>query len=447
MEPLASLPAELAAIADPSARGAAPLLRPPGAGGPPPPSVLPFGQLLELLTERPPSGQAWPADGKELPLPSLEAVTDAAPLARFAVLMTPPALAEASAVSQDASTVRAPESFDPAGSPLPLGRQAPLPLRLPLPPSVEPAERPSTSAAPLPLELESLLMPVDSEAAPPEPAVPRAAAVPANVARDGDALDAVVADEARPRVQPATTVSAERRAAAFSFDARAQTSSASAAVPTTSVPAGPPAQFLRAADRPPAPQGGIRRLDGLAFMATSAAATDATSVVTSDWLPPAGASGATATSAAAPLSPTLPSTPMDVRTPNWQEAFASRVQWLVDAEVGEARLKLNPPELGAVDVKISLLDDKTYVQLTTATAAARDELAQSLPRLRELFTASGLELGGASVHTGREQRQATGDGYGAASAEARTASGAPERLEDAVPLVARRLPGRIDVFA
>ncbi len=103
-----------------------------------------------------------------------------------------------------------------------------------------------------------------------------------------------------------------------------------------------------------------------------------------DWLPPAAGHGvATSTAAAA----SLPGAPVDLRSPNWHEAFASRVQWLVDTQVGEAHIKLNPPELGAVDVKISLVDDKTYVQLTTATAAARDELANSLPRLRELFTA------------------------------------------------------------
>ena len=106
---------------------------------------------------------------------------------------------------------------------------------------------------------------------------------------------------------------------------------------------------------------------------------------------------------------------MDLRSPNWQEAFASRVQVLAGSNAGEARITLNPPELGAVDIKISLVDDKTYVQLTTATAAARDELSQSLPRLRELFAASGLELGGASVHDGRDGR----DGHGPATATVR----------------------------
>ena len=89
---------------------------------------------------------------------------------------------------------------------------------------------------------------------------------------------------------------------------------------------------------------------------------------------------------------------IDTRADHWHEALASRVQVLVDQNVGEAHIKLNPPELGAVDIKISLVDDKTFVQLTAGNSAARDELTQSLPRLRELLSASGLSFGGASVH-------------------------------------------------
>src|SRR5262249_2643648 len=91
---------------------------------------------------------------------------------------------------------------------------------------------------------------------------------------------------------------------------------------------------------------------------------------------------------------------IDTRADNWHEALASRVQVLVDQHVGEAHIKLNPPELGSVDIKISLVDDKAFVQLTAASSAARDELSQSLPKLRDLLSAGGLSLGGASVQGG-----------------------------------------------
>jgi flagellar hook-length control protein FliK len=134
--------------------------------------------------------------------------------------------------------------------------------------------------------------------------------------------------------------------------------------------------------------------------------------------------------------------PLDTAA-RWHDALASRVQWLVDHDVGEARIKLNPPELGALDVKISLHDDKTFVQLTAHNAAARDELAQSLPRLRELLAANGLELGGATVSGGR-------DGGAGRYPGAEPAARALDFAAPADPEPVRALSAassRIDVFA
>ena len=72
MDFLTSLPADLAALADPSVRGAAPLLRPPDAAGETQSPTTPFALCLALLTEPLPGGEAWPATGKELPVAPLE---------------------------------------------------------------------------------------------------------------------------------------------------------------------------------------------------------------------------------------------------------------------------------------------------------------------------------------------------------------------------------------
>ena len=191
----------------------------------------------------------------------------------------------------------------------------------------------------------------------------------------------------------------------------------------------------------------VRRLDLPKLAASAIMAGDTASVGQADWWAPAARRHARR-----PRPPCRRrrrhGAPVDLRTPNWQEAFANRVQWLVDTQVGEARIKLNPPELGAVDVKISLVDDKTYVQLTTATAAARDELSQSLPRLRELFTGSGLELGGASVHNGRDGQLAGRRPRRRGAAEPRWfAPRSPSLATSLRPSPPRRSLGRIDVFA
>ena len=421
MELSTILPAELAAIADPSARGAAPLLTSADSGGNAPPAALPFALCLELLTEPSLSGEAWPADGKDLPLaPTEGAVPTLEPTVFLLSLPTVPTDAPLAAMPLLAAAT---ESGEPLPSAvLPLSETQPAATLVSSTTAQEQSVVSATPAAPtLSLELESAAAAADTAG---ELAAPRGGEVPAKPPGERTWLEAFMANDARTRApQPAPAMAA--------------------AAATTSMPISPAAELKpRAAEIPPAPTSALRSLDEFRLTAPVSTATDTPSFGQGDWLPQAGASAGATNAAATPV----PSTSVDVRTPSWQEAFASRVQWLVETQAGEARIKLNPPELGAVDVKISLVDDKTYVQLTTATAAARDELAQSLPRLRELLTLSGLEVGGASVHNGRDQHP-TGDGYRTAADESRSLQAFFEGGDEAEIFLPRRSLGRIDVFA
>jgi flagellar hook-length control protein FliK len=124
--------------------------------------------------------------------------------------------------------------------------------------------------------------------------------------------------------------------------------------------------------------------------------------------PPLSATAATpavggAAAAGAHLAPQGNTAALDVRDAAWNEQLSGRIRWLVDRAAGEARIKLRPAELGSLDVKISVRDEQTFVHLAASSAAARDELEQSLPRLRELLAQNGLTLAGASVSGGRQE--------------------------------------------
>jgi flagellar hook-length control protein FliK len=137
---------------------------------------------------------------------------------------------------------------------------------------------------------------------------------------------------------------------------------------------------------------------------------------------------------------------LDTTAPRWNEALAGRIQWMVDNDVGEARIRLNPPDLGALDVKISLVDDKTYVQLAASNPTARDELTQHLPRLRELLSSGGLDLAGATVSDGRAQHS----GRSPAAAVSEWVGRLESPVADAEPSssrAARRSSTRIDLYA
>lgn len=420
MELVASPSADLFALTDPAARGPAPLLRPGGGEPAAAAAGAPFDVFLALLAASLPAGEPLPATGKDLPVELAGAEADDVVTPIAALLAAPLALTAAVEVGVPAGTVSSDGS-----SPAPIAASALAPTPMPLIAVPTPGAEPATFSDVAPqqqpgVDVAESMTPL-LEALPDQPEVAASPTTPSW-------LDELLTDAAK-RSVPAAQAGAEQRAAAAQNASGTSSLPGAAAVPPPDVAP----QFVKIVrdDAPRAPQ-------------VAPAIGDAPSPGRIDWLPSSSASAAAPN---APTTPTVapPSAPVDVRTPNWHEAFAGRVQWLVDNQVGEARIKLNPPELGAIDVKISHVDEKSYVQLTAANSAARDELANGLHRLRELFSTSGLTLGGASVENGSA-------GYRDARAEASAEPRAFERplttpFTDAEAIPRVRGAGRIDIFA
>ena len=71
--------------------------------------------------------------------------------------------------------------------------------------------------------------------------------------------------------------------------------------------------------------------------------------------------------------------------------------WMVRQEVQSASIKLNPPHLGPLEVKVSFANDQVNVSFTSHHAPVREALDASMPRLREMLGDNGLQLGDANV--------------------------------------------------
>ena len=81
----------------------------------------------------------------------------------------------------------------------------------------------------------------------------------------------------------------------------------------------------------------------------------------------------------------------------WGEELGQRLTWMVRGDVQEARLRLDPPDLGPLDVRISVIEDEARISFVAPHAAVREAVEAALPRLREMFVASGLQLVQADV--------------------------------------------------
>ncbi|MDP5144955.1 flagellar hook-length control protein FliK [Shewanella sp. ULN5] len=73
---------------------------------------------------------------------------------------------------------------------------------------------------------------------------------------------------------------------------------------------------------------------------------------------------------------------------------------MVSNGIQQAEIRLDPPELGHLMVKIQVHGDQTQVQFHVAQTQTRDLIEQAIPRLREMLAQEGLQLADSQVSQG-----------------------------------------------
>lgn len=169
--------------------------------------------------------------------------------------------------------------------------------------------------------------------------------------------------------------------------------------------------------------------------------------------------GATHGSRAAEATTAHVETP--VGSPGFADALGEQVRMLVtqaggrgeNATVHEAKLSLNPAELGPITIRIALEGQQAQVEFTAASETTRRAIEDSLPQLAGALQGEGLTLAGGGVYEQRQQPGEPGnDGQGqGASAGRGTVVGmaAPAGLNDtsAAAPAPRRSQGAVDLYA
>jgi len=142
---------------------------------------------------------------------------------------------------------------------------------------------------------------------------------------------------------------------------------------------------------------------------------------------PAIASASASGVSAARSSPTAPPAaatmqgylPHLVGSDEWIEAVAERVGQMTDGSHGRANLRLNPAQLGPMQIEVHVEGDRAVVSLAVRHDATGDALERAMPNLRAQLADSGFASVDVSIsrHPQREH-PGTGDPYAAASLRA-----------------------------
>lgn len=154
-----------------------------------------------------------------------------------------------------------------------------------------------------------------------------------------------------------------------------------------------------------------------------------------------------ATSAIPPSATTAATHSLAMNAPVGSSGFAKelgqQVTWLSGQEVKQAQIRLNPQDLGPLDVKVSVEHGRVDVSFMTQHPATTAAVQQGLDQLHQMLGGQGLSLGHTTV--GQHAQQQFGAQQGQ---QAQVSSSAGDDLADTSIADATRIAvGLVDAFA
>ena len=139
-----------------------------------------------------------------------------------------------------------------------------------------------------------------------------------------------------------------------------------------------------------------------------------------------------------------------VGTPAWDGALAQKVTWMSNQQMQVAQLQLNPPDLGPMEVTLTVgtgPDAETRIEFTSPHLAVREALQSALPQLREMMENSGISLGSTTVSAESFQQQSQSGRQDNPSARSSDNLSQNSSEMAARSITTRSHDGMVDIFA
>lgn len=116
----------------------------------------------------------------------------------------------------------------------------------------------------------------------------------------------------------------------------------------------------------------------------------------------------------APMASVVPELTLQMHQKDWNQALGQQLIVMARNHIQEAEIKVNPAHLGPLEVRLSVHQDQATVTFYSHDAMVRDNLESALPRLREMLSNHGVQLGDASVSDqapNRQQHESRGQSF------------------------------------
>ncbi|WP_232365690.1 flagellar hook-length control protein FliK [Denitrificimonas caeni] len=103
----------------------------------------------------------------------------------------------------------------------------------------------------------------------------------------------------------------------------------------------------------------------------------------------------------------VPGAAVAMQQPGWTQDVTDKVMWMSSQNLRSAEIKLDPAELGRLDITVSVNQEHTQITFNSAHAGVRESLEAQMYRLRELFAQQGMQSVDVNVSDqSRQQAQA-----------------------------------------
>ena len=106
------------------------------------------------------------------------------------------------------------------------------------------------------------------------------------------------------------------------------------------------------------------------------------------------------------------STPPAIAAPlgddGWSQAMGDRIMWMIGKGVQSSSIRINPPNLGPIQVHVSVHNDQASVNILAQHGAVKDAIEAAIPRLREMMHEGNMQLVNVDV-SHRENMQQEGN--------------------------------------
>lgn len=124
-----------------------------------------------------------------------------------------------------------------------------------------------------------------------------------------------------------------------------------------------------------------------------------------------------------------------------------RVSALLNINNKEAEIRLDPPEMGSMQIRIRSDAEQAQINFVVQNQQAKEALEQSMPRLREMLAQQGIELGESSIQQGNPEQQQEQSGQGQLAGNQQAEKQQPEVTAQSAETSRQQSSSSIDYYA